>query len=387
MRASSPRRVDAAPWTTLFANQRKCAPFPFSMPNPMNGSYADLRDMIMKRKKIFDLLALLISIVIAALSTEVAVRAFVDDGMQYDLEMWKYALEVKGISSDPLIGHNHRPSRHAFLMGVQFDTNSKGLRDGEFSYEKPPGKLRILMLGDSLTVGWGAKFEETFPKRIERLYADRGIPVQVINTGVGNYNTIQEVEYYITEGYKYGPDIVVLNFFVNDAEPVPAAHPPPAILRICYSCVFIAGQVDSLFREIFAKKDWADYYLSLYGNDGQAKGWRDAKAYIAKLAAFTKTHGTKLLIANLPELHDVEHYRLQKITDLVHEAADENGVAFVDLLPYLQGVPSRELWVTAPDPHPNGLAHKLFAEGIFQALEKLTVDETASSTESARSAR
>src|SRR6516162_672914 len=135
MRASSPRRVDAAPWTTLFANQRKCALFPFSMPNPMNGSYADLRDMIMKRKKIFDLLALLISIVIAALSTEVAVRAFVDDGMQYDLEMWKYALEVKGISSDPLIGHNHRPSRHAFLMGVQFDTNSKGLRDGEFSYE------------------------------------------------------------------------------------------------------------------------------------------------------------------------------------------------------------------------------------------------------------
>ncbi len=48
----------------------------------MNGSYADLRDMIMKRKKIFDLLALLISIVIAALSTEVAVRSFLDDGIE-----------------------------------------------------------------------------------------------------------------------------------------------------------------------------------------------------------------------------------------------------------------------------------------------------------------
>lgn len=121
---------------------------------------------------------------------EVAVRAFVDDGMQYDLEMWKYALEVKGISSDPLIGHNHRPNRHARLMGVQFDTNSKGLRDREFSYEKPPGKLRIVMLGDSLTVGWGAKFDETFSKRIERMYVDRGIQAEVIATGVGNYNTI-----------------------------------------------------------------------------------------------------------------------------------------------------------------------------------------------------
>jgi lysophospholipase L1-like esterase len=329
----------------------------------------------MKRKIIFDLLAILMGIGITALGMEVAVRAFVDDGMQYDLEMWKYALEVKGISSDPLIGHNHRPNRHARLMGVQFDTNSKGLRDREFSYEKPPGKLRIVMLGDSLTVGWGAKFDQTFSKRIERMYADRGIQAEVIDTGVGNYNTIQEVEYYLTEGYKYSPDIVVLNFFVNDAEPVPVAHPPPTILRICYSCIFVAGRIDSLFREIFAKKDWADYYLGLYGDDGEAKGWLDAKAYIAKLAAFTKAHGTKLLIANLPELHDVQHYRLQKITDLVHEAADENGVPFVDLLPYLQEVPSPELWVTPPDPHPNSLAHKLFAEGIFQALEKMSVDE------------
>ena len=150
---------------------------------------------------------------------------------------------------------------------------------------------------------------------------------------------------------------------------------------LCAKIIIVAGRIDSLFREIFAKKDWADYYLGLYGDDGEAKGWLDAKAYIAKLAAFTKAHGTKLLIANLPELHDVQHYRLQKITDLVHEAADENGVPFVDLLPYLQGVPSPELWVTPPDPHPNGLAHKLFAEGIFEALEKLSIDETAGSTE------
>ena len=331
----------------------------------------------MKRKIVSNLLATLIGVAIAVLCMEVAVRAFFDDGKQFDLEMWKYALEVKGISSDPLIGHNHRPNRQAFLMGVQFDTNSKGLRDREFSYDKPPGKLRIMMLGDSFTVGWGAKFEETFPKRIERLYADRGIQAEAINTGVGNYNTIQEVQYYLTEGYKYNPDIVVLNFTFNDAEPVPVSSPPPTILRICYSCIFVEGRIDSVLREFGDKRDWADYYLGLYGDDGQAKGWLDAKAYIAKLAAFTKAHGTKLLIASMPELHDVQHYRLQRITDLVHEAADQNGVPFVDLLPYVQGVPSPELWVTPPDPHPNGLAHKLFAGGIFEALGRLNFNETA----------
>ena len=38
-----------------------------------------------------------------------------------------------------------------------------------------------------------------------------------------------------------------------------------------------------------------------------------------------------LLVANFPELHDAQHYRLQEITDLMKQAADEDGVAFIDL--------------------------------------------------------
>src|SRR5262249_57007952 len=139
--------------------------------------------------------------------------------------MWKYALEVKGISSDPLIGHNHRPNRHAFLMGVQFDTNSKGLRDREFSYEKPPGRLRIMMLGDSFTVGWGAKFDETFAKRIERMYADHGVQAEAMKTGVGNHNTLQRGEYYLTERHKNNPDIVVLHVSFKDSGQARIAEP------------------------------------------------------------------------------------------------------------------------------------------------------------------
>jgi hypothetical protein len=47
----------------------------------------------MKRKTVFDLLATLMGIVIAGLGMEVAIRTFVDDEKQFDLEMWKYALE------------------------------------------------------------------------------------------------------------------------------------------------------------------------------------------------------------------------------------------------------------------------------------------------------
>jgi hypothetical protein len=49
--------------------------------------------------------------------------------MQYDLEMWKYARDVKQISPNRLLAHEHAQSRHIVLMGVDFQTNSKGLRD------------------------------------------------------------------------------------------------------------------------------------------------------------------------------------------------------------------------------------------------------------------
>jgi lysophospholipase L1-like esterase len=178
------------------------------------------------------------------------------------------------------------------------------------------------------------------------------------------------VEYFLTRGYKYEPDVVVLNFFVNDAEPVTREYPPPDLMRVCYACVFVIGRIDSVARRFLGGMDWAKYYLSLYG-DGEGKGWLDAKEAIHKLADYCKANAIALLIAKLPELHDVQNYRLRSITNLVREAADENGVAFFDLLPYLKDQPSSTLWVTPPDPHPNALAHKLLARGLFDALQKL----------------
>ncbi len=323
-----------------------------------------------KHEWAFHALAGLLCLAVIFLGTEFYVRIFADDGMQFDLEMWKYAVEIKRVSADPLIGHEHGPNRAARLMGVDVTTNSRGLRDREFSYARTPGTLRILMLGDSFTEGWGVPEGDTFPKRIERMYAASGIKAEVINTGVGNWDTIEEVEYFLTEGRKYQPDIVVLNFFVNDAEPVPHDTAPGVVGRHCYSCVFFAGRIDTLLRKISDRQDWAGYYLGLYG-DGKAKGWFDAKAYIGKLAEYCRGHGIKLLISSLPELHDVQRYRFQEITDLVRQAAERNGVAFVDLLPAVEDRDSSKLWVTRPDPHPNAFADKLFADALYLKLRQI----------------
>jgi lysophospholipase L1-like esterase len=318
----------------------------------------------------FPLVLAAICCVFVAGILELTVRFVFDDGMQFDLEMWKYAVEIKTVSDNPRIGHVHAPNRHAHLMGVDFATNSRGWRDREFALERRSGVMRIVMLGDSFTAGWGAPYNHIFSKQVERLYAEQGIKAEAINTGVGNWNTAQEVEYFFTEMIPYNPEIVVLNFTVNDAEPVPHEKPPSLLLRHCYSCVYIAGRSDTLMRQISSDPDWASYYLGLFG-DGTTPGWLDAKASIKKLADYCRQHRIKLLIVNHPELHDVQNYRLQPITEFVRAAAKENDVTFVDLLPDLQRAESSALWVTPPDPHPNSLAHKLMARGIFDALRLL----------------
>jgi lysophospholipase L1-like esterase len=321
------------------------------------------------RRIVSNLLATLVSLVITAVGLELLTRLIADDGMQFDLEMWKYARDIKQLAADPLIGHEHAPNRQARLMGVDFRTNSHGLRDHEFPFDRIPGKLRIVMLGDSLTVGWGVPLEETFSKRIERMYADSGIDAVVINLGVGNYNTVQEVQAFLTKGHRYQPDVIVLNYFVNDAELTAPVSAPSALMRSCYACVFVAGRSDALMRQFFGRLDWTQYYLSLYG-DGAARGWVDAKAAIGRLAAFSRANGIKLMIASLPELHDVANYRFGRVTDLVRKSAEENGAAFVDVLPAMADQPSAKLWVTPPDPHPNAYANELIAKALFEALQK-----------------
>lgn len=118
---------------------------------------------------------------------------------------------------DELLGWKNIPNFKATTLGRPLTINSMGLRDREYSYEKPAGTRRILMLGDSMTWGLGVGDDEIFTEVLERKYATEGKPVEVINTAVSGWGTDQALLFLQTEGFKYQPDLVVLNFYlVND---------------------------------------------------------------------------------------------------------------------------------------------------------------------------
>ena len=323
----------------------------------------------MTKKRLFSLLGslatLLVTLVVIAGLFELSVRLFVDNGMNFNLEMWKYARDVKQRSADPEIGHEHRPFAQAYLMGVDVKTNSVGHRDYEYPVDRQPGVPRIMMLGDSFIEGWGVPFDETITKRLERMFTESGRKAEVMNTGVGNYGSVQEVEAFLTRDAKFKPDIVVLNFDFRSAIPVPKYEYDNWLGRHSEGVVFLMAGLDSMFRMAGAGNEWDKSYLRLFDQPG----WQDAKAAIKRLAQYCRQHGIKLVIVNWPELHDVQHYRLGHITQLIQDLAAEEHVPFVDLLNAVKDQDSPKLWVTAPDPHPNGYANGLYAKYLFPILD------------------
>lgn len=95
--------------------------------------------------------------------------------------------------------------------------NSDGLRDREHDLAKPDDTIRVAILGDSYAEARSVALEDTFWSVLEReldaCEAPRGKNVEVINFGVTDYGTGQQLLTLRHQVWQYAPDLVLLAFF------------------------------------------------------------------------------------------------------------------------------------------------------------------------------
>ena len=134
-------------------------------------------------------------------------------------------------------------------MGVDVRTDSRGLRGAEIADKAPPGVARIAFVGDSITMGWGVAEKETFANQVIEGLVKAGRKVDGFNLGVGNYNTLQELSLFREVGAPLKPDIIVLAYFINDAEPMPSYADNGWLSEHSAAWVVAGYRFDSLFRQ------------------------------------------------------------------------------------------------------------------------------------------
>jgi lysophospholipase L1-like esterase len=106
-----------------------------------------------------------------------------------------------------------QPNAAVRVGGITYATNADGFRDRTYPRATPPGTFRIVVLGDSIALGWGVALEESFPKRLEQRL---GPSVQVLSLGVAGYNPYTEAQLFADVGVGYRPDLVLVEFCIND---------------------------------------------------------------------------------------------------------------------------------------------------------------------------
>jgi lysophospholipase L1-like esterase len=321
--------------------------------------------------RIFCVFALNVTTV--ALIGEALCRYFFHQSMNFDMEMWRYANTLKQKSSNPDLGHEHRPSKTAFLMGVQVDTNSHGMRDNEASFKKGENVFRIVLLGDSLTMGWGVPQNQLYAHLLEvelnQIPPDgfrKGTRFEVLNFGVGNYNTVQEVALLRHKAISFDPDLILLGYFVNDAEKL-KNHEDNFFITHSFLYAF-SKSVSNRFAAA-ENENYRDYYSNLYRDD--QFGWQQCQQGLEDLVVISKQNKVPILMFILPELHDLtQRYPFADIHQKLTNVARNLGLPVVDLLRDFTNYAGREeeIWVSPTDAHPNARVQPLIAEALYKKI-------------------
>jgi len=266
------------------------------------------------------------------------------------------------------------PAQRWFAIHTRL--NSLGFRDDEWSPDKPMGVRRIAFVGDSFTYGWGIeKPEDRFSDIITARLNSRGPGgvegMNVAKPGWGTQDQIEPIGRMIRD---FHVDEVVLCYVPNDIElllPRSEAFNPISPPQPVYFDSIRSSLLDFLYRRVYVPRlptvrHYHDWLADGFADDAI---WREHQRHLGAIIQSCKDAQATLRVVLLPfVVTSGETLDMAALHSKLRRYFESNGIAVVDLEPAIRGRPPAELVVNGGDPHPNKLAHRLFADAIWDAF-------------------
>ena len=279
----------------------------------------------------------------------------------------------------------HEPGYRKQLQGVDVIINSHGLRGPEFEDVKPPGKKRVLILGDSVVFGWGVPEKNIFALELQRLFSRTTPAVEVIPAGVGSWNTRTEYEYLRSTAINFKPDVVVLFIVENDLRPKNTGR-----TDVRKELLFKNGKRGKTTEDILWKAlrksvgqsylvKYIRYFVKIRSNkqaqvEENSPRWKDASLALDGIIKLCHENGADFIVYLYGSKSTVMENAVLNCYNKYLESIGEHAFLLPEVL-----FKESKYRNSLVDKHPNAAGHMIIAQEIFQSLLPRLTDKRISS--------
>lgn len=310
--------------------------------------------------------------------------------LYFGLPLWEW---------DEKLHYKHRPNVTRYWNNDKnrpIKTNEYGHHDYSFPLKKKKKELRILNLGDSITMGHGVTRDETYSKYMEEILSSSiksFDKVEVINAGVQGYSTFQELE-VLKRSLIFEPNIVTVGFCFNDVTEPFAVNKDFGGTGLDYHRVtqapnkilsFLLNETGfgRLIQEIRAKtldanqeklNEIFDVQKMLENeNDHQyQQQWQFTLNELKKIYSLCKEEKFEVLLLIFPFTFQLQNEKYRWAQEKVVSHAMQNGIEFINFLQILNDAlqlePSRLKELYLDEDHFTPLGHKFIAQVISDRI-------------------
>ncbi|MGZ4117959.1 MAG: SGNH/GDSL hydrolase family protein, partial [Bacteroidia bacterium] len=246
-----------------------------------------------------------------------------------------------------------------------FQSNSFGIRDKEYSVVKPPGTTRIALLGGSYEMGSGVDNDQVFEAIVEeklnkeRVGKDHG-QIEIFNFAGGGYYLLQHVELANTTIFKYHPDGVI--YFAHSDE-------RGKVIKDFTNAIKLKLPLKYPFLEHIQEISGVKSYMSALQIKELLTPYADTiiKWGYHEIAERCKENNAVPIWAYLPtttESVDVNEY------NEIKSYAETLGFVTLDMRDAYGNVDRKLIQISEWNTHPNVLGHRLIATRFYRELLK-----------------
>ena len=114
-----------------------------------------------------------------------------------------------------------KPNQSTMFKGALYTSNNLGIRDREYTKEKPPRTIRIAMIGGSIEMGVGVNTDETFENLVEdqinkEKLLGEDVKVEILNFAISGNHLFQNIRMFEVKASQFEPDVVLYTAHSNE---------------------------------------------------------------------------------------------------------------------------------------------------------------------------